>query len=86
VACGNFGKAWPLTVERGYLRCEESTADGPAGQAVVFTSPDGREYGVNGTALDEGYPRINPIWRNSGESWAPKVNIGPLISKGLSLC
>jgi hypothetical protein len=86
VACGNFGNAWPLTVERGYLRCEESAVDGLLEQAVVFTAPDGTEYGVNGTAQDEGYPQIDPIWKNSGESFAPKVDIGPLIDKGLSLC
>lgn len=79
VACGNFGDAWPLTAERGALRCEEGR--------IVFTSPEGREYGINGTALDAGYPRIDPIWKDAPSSeYAPKMDLGPLLDRGLELC
>src|SRR6266513_1723997 len=51
-----IGRDWPLTVDHGTLRCE-------APQSVVFTAPDGSDYGVNGSAMDAGFRDIKPIWR-----------------------
>lgn len=75
VSADGFGRAWPFTVDEGVLSCESL---GPA-SAVTFMAPDGTEYGVNGTALSKGYPRINPIQRRGAD-------IGPIIDRGLSLC
>ena len=50
----DFGDEWPFTVDSGQLRC--------AASAVTFTTDDGRTYGVNGMALQRGFPEIHPIW------------------------
>lgn len=74
-----FGADWPLTVSSGTLRCEGAGA-------VLFRSPDGTDYAVNGTALTAGYGDIDPIWAADPTALAPKMNIGPLIDLGLALC
>ena len=76
-------ETWPLTVDRGYLRCEQP------GRAVVFTTERGRQYGVNGVAQGR-YPSIEPIWApdpdpTMAEAGARK-GIGSLISLGLAMC
>lgn len=75
----DFGADWPLTVSHGELRCEEPSA-------VVFTAPDGTEYGVNGMATTQGYAEIDPIWRRDPSGIVPRMDIGPLIDRGLELC
>jgi hypothetical protein len=77
---------WPLTSTSGVLTCD------PLGEnlGVITWNPDENPleaYAVNGMALGQGYPEIDEIWKDSpdGEG-APKVNIGPLIDAGLSLC
>ena len=84
VSRAEFGADWPLTVDRGTLSC-----DGPG---VVFTTDDGEEYAVNGTAKGSGYPGIEPIWREDpdlalDDGGPPlRVDISPLIDRGLELC
>jgi len=79
VSRAELGRKWPLTVDDGTLSCD---AD-----AVVFTAPDGDEYGVNGTALTAGYDRIDPIWApDKALGMGLKKDIGPLIDRGLALC
>lgn len=82
VSSDEFGSKWPLTVDSGDLRCEGSQGFG----SVVFTDPDGNEYGVNGVAVGQGYPPIDPIWKDDPELAGLKISIGPLIDRGLSLC
>lgn len=79
VSQAEFGDAWPLTIDRGTLRCE------PPG-AVVFQASDGSDYGVNGIALSQGYPEIDPIWADDPDPLVPKKSIGPLLDRGLALC
>jgi hypothetical protein len=79
-----FGKDWPLTVDRGTLSCD--------GSGVIFTTGEGDEYGVNGTAKGLGYPEIDPIWKENdsydlpGDGPPLRVDISPLIDRGLELC
>jgi hypothetical protein len=73
----DYGKGWPLTVESGTLRCDND--------AVTFET-DSLTYGVNGTALTKGLPRIDPIWAPNPEVKGLKIDIGPLIDEGLALC
>jgi hypothetical protein len=82
-----LGTKWPFTVTSGQLECIK-------GQAVIFHA-NGKIYGVNGFAKSLGYAAIDPIWRGDPEmkkllagtgSFIPKVDIGPVINKGLSLC
>ncbi len=85
VGCGDFGE-WPLTVKSGVLQCEEEIVSSLVVQRVTFTTPDGVTYAVNGHALDAGYPDIKPIWKKEPGGYGLRVNIGPLIDRGLRLC
>ena len=74
----DFGQEWPLTVDSGILACQGAGA-------VTFTTPDGTTYAVNGLAQSATpYPDIDPIWADAGNGY--KVDIGPLIDRGLRLC
>lgn len=75
-----FGKRWPLLVPDGTLRCESF---GQGMGEVIFTAPDGTEYGLNGLA-SESYEDIDPIWREG--AYGLKPSVGPLINRGLALC
>lgn len=79
VSRADFGDGWPLVVDQGQLRCE-------APSRLVFTDPNGSEWGVNGMAITHGYPEIDPIWADNPEIPGTKKNIGPLIDRGLSMC
>jgi hypothetical protein len=73
---------WPLMVQEGALRCEGSGGSG----AVVFRAPDGADYGVNGTALGQGFPEIDPIWKKDPDIPGARINISPVLNRGLELC
>lgn len=79
VSRAEFGDSWPLTVDRGTLRCE-------APGAVIFQAPDGSDYAVNGLASSQGYPGIDPIWADDPDPLIPKLSIAPLVDRGLALC
>ena len=72
------GDPWPLTVEGGWLDCI-------AGDEIVFRSGE-KAYAVNGTASDHKYARIDPIWRRSPSIAGTRINIGPLLDRGLKVC
>ena len=83
VSRAQFGDAWPLTVDAGELLCLPPSL-------VVLRAQDGRMFALNGTAASR-YPSIEPIWARdeslsklTGEDM--RVSIGPLITKGLTLC
>ncbi|WPD17984.1 DUF2511 domain-containing protein [Thermaerobacter composti] len=76
ISAEDLGEEWPLTVDSGYLRCDQ--------QAVIFHH-DGVDYAVNGTAKSRGLPPIDPIWAD-GDIAGTKKDIGPLIQRGLTLC
>lgn len=70
---------WPFTVGSGVLRCRP-------GEVVTFES-GGTEYGLNGTAMDQGYPSPKPIWAEDpmlGQGL--RVGIGTVIAAGRALC
>lgn len=78
----DYGEAWAFTVDEGVIGCE------PGGR-VIFRQ-GGNTYAVNGTAMTwaerYGYSDIDPIWRTDPTGRTPKVDIGPFITLGLSLC
>jgi hypothetical protein len=76
-----FSGTWPFTVSSGELRCEGSDGFG----SVIF-SANGSEYGVNGTALDAGFQRINAIWKDDPSGITPRVSISDVLEQGLALC
>lgn len=82
MACGNLPAPWPLTVRRGYLRCEPSIRKNF--DRVIFTVPNGAEYAVNTSAHGVGYLGIDTIWKQNSKG--EKVDIEPLLKEGLKLC
>jgi Protein of unknown function (DUF2511) len=73
----DYGKAWPFTVDSGVLACE--------GAGAVTFEANGTRYAVNGIAAGQDLPKINPIWRDDPDLAGLKVNIGPIIDRGLKL-
>ena len=71
------GDNWPFTVSSGKLKCDRN--------AVVFVAR-GQTYAVNGIAISMGYADIRAIWRNNKDGSGPKINIGPVLTLGLTLC
>lgn len=74
---------WPFDAASVTLNCRN-----PAGQGsgmVTVTTPDGREYAVNGTAR-RNYPDMRPIWLDDPQVHGLKINIGPAIEAGRALC
>ncbi len=70
-----------LSVESGTLACEAG--------AVTFES-DGVTYAVNGLAIgraeENGWTDIDAIWVDDPSIEGLKINIGPLLDRGLELC
>jgi hypothetical protein len=80
VAKADLGADWPLTVGSGELNCYGSGGVGSA----TFTSPDGTEYALNGTAKSK-CPEIDSLL-SAGDIPGTKKDIGPLIDRALKLC
>lgn len=91
-----FGSKWPLTIDKGTLKCLDYGG-------VVFITEDGSIYGVNGIAKSygktAGYSDLEDIWADdletkkslmeagvSEKDASSKISIGPLIDEGLKLC
>ncbi len=87
----DFGKSWPFTVSQGLLSCER----GP----ILLFQTNGKTYGLNAFATENGYKNIDEIRLThqeikkalikaglSPEDTFPKVPLGPIIDKGLTLC
>ncbi|OBB25229.1 hypothetical protein A5792_29650 [Mycolicibacterium peregrinum] len=69
---------WPFTVSEGVLMCGSP-------KRVTFTA-NRVMYALNGPAKATGqFADVSAIWRDSDYPGV-KVNIGPMINRGLSLC
>jgi hypothetical protein len=81
----DFGKQWPLTVEAGVVSCERYS-DGVG--SVIFMDPEGKRYAVNGlaTAHYKYLPEIDEIWAPDPTNPGAKIDISPVIDRGLELC
>lgn len=76
----DYGDEWPLAVTYGRVRCGAS-------RTVTFIDPDGKIWAVNGTAQDlTDYPELDPIWADDPELPGAKINIAPVLDRGLELC
>lgn len=81
-----YGEEWPLTVKEGTINCKSLGTLG-----IITFNANGIIYAVNGTAKararQNGWREINEIWKdNPNPQYGPKINIAPLVQKGLSLC
>ncbi len=75
----DFGDEWPLKVPYGVVTCEDG--------AVIFRAPDGTRYAVNGTAQTRTtLPDFDSIWKANSDVKGLKMDIGPVIDRGLELC
>jgi Protein of unknown function (DUF2511) len=74
----DFRKWWPFKVKEGTLVC--------VGAGAVTFEANGTVYAVNGTAGGQGFAEIELIWRDDPDNPGLKVNIGPVIDRGLALC
>ena len=78
VSRDSLADAWPLSVSAGWIDCI-------AGQRVVFRTRRA-SFALNGTARSAGYAPIEPIWKYESGDARLRVNIGPLLRRGLALC
>ncbi|MGH2788898.1 MAG: DUF2511 domain-containing protein [Actinomycetota bacterium] len=75
----DLGGDWPLTVEEGVVSCE--------GAGEVYFTAEGTKYAVNGLAQGASNgPDIDAIWADDPGGGGLKINIGPIIDRGLELC
>lgn len=85
VTLQEYGDRWPFTVESGVLECGRSGVT----DAVTFTS-GGTTYSLNGTAdtfaSSKGWADVGPIWRDNPAGPGPKVDLSPLVTRGMALC
>lgn len=65
-----YGDRWPFKSPKGWLRCE--------GMGAVILSVRGKDYAVNGMAGSR-YAPMQAVWD-------PSIDVGPIISRGLTLC
>jgi Protein of unknown function (DUF2511) len=67
-----YGERWPFGVAQGRLRCE--------GRGAIILTAQGDDYAVNGMAANR-YASIPAIWKKGND---PNIDIGPIISRGLT--
>jgi len=79
-----YGENWPFSVSEGVLECF------PPG-IITFQVKD-KTYAVNGLANSRNYLKIDDIWRNAPPTLEQdttstrKMELSPVINKGLELC
>lgn len=78
VTAAEYGEAWPLTLTEGRLQCETSGAR----QLVTLDAGNGIHYGLNGSAIDFGFPD----GREHLKAGRVPADLEPLITRGLTLC
>lgn len=53
---------------------------------MVTFEADGTVYAVNGIAAGQDFANIEPIWHDDPKDRGLKINLGPIIDRGLRLC
>jgi len=83
ISSAGYGDRWPFTFAAGVLRCTNSVA------VNVTDSASNQTYAVNGAAkslsTQTGWGQLDQVWRDD-PAGGLKVNIGPMIQDGLTLC
>lgn len=78
VSEANFDGDWPLTVSEGKIRCGD-------GAALLF-SAKGKAYALNGVASQQGYEKIDPIWRTNPKIPGSRISLRDLIDMASKHC
>lgn len=74
ISQADYGERWPFKMAHGWLRCE--------GAGAVILNVRGKDYAVNGLASAR-YAPIQASWTNENKT---DIDVGPIISRGLTLC
>ncbi len=82
VTKAELGADWPFSVDAGTLACYVDVRD-PRRMMVTFTTGNGIEYGINGSARAFGYPDADD---GMIPTWPDASMLGPVIARGLELC
>ena len=89
VSRAEFGGAWPLTVEKGTLRCMYPDPGRPQMQALLIVV-DGVFYTLNGVAVTHaarmGWRDGRTIWREDPHNPGAKIPITPVMERARALC
>lgn len=89
VTRAEFAATWPLTVERGTLRCMYPVPTMPQVHAHLVVV-DGVFYALNGVAHSHaarmGWRPIDAIWRDDRENPGAKIPLTPLAQRAAKLC
>lgn len=84
ISAEQHGEAWPFTLDEVHLACWDRNA------VVVMDPESGQAYALNGSAsgraAELGLEPLEQIWRETGDEWGTRVNVGPIIQEGLKLC
>ena len=76
----DLGDAWPFTVNSGVIACNH-----PSSAVVFFTNE--KMYAVNGVAKGQNrYADAREILRDHPSVAGSKIDIGPILDRGLKLC
>ena len=78
ISQNEYGNDWPFTVPHGYLKC--------VGTGVVVFAAGGTKYALNGAAETGGYAPLEAIGKISDVPGAPRINVWPILMRGLDLC
>lgn len=78
VSKAEFGQRWPLTVEKGELRCDKG---------AVTIVVDGKPYALNAKAQNRHLGgALGPLWAPNPKLEGARMSTGELIGQGLKLC
>lgn len=79
VSKADYGKDWPFTADSGTLACRWV-----GGRPLVTFTPDQDiQYGINGAARDEGFPKVT---KKVLKKFPNLSTMQPLIDDGLEMC
>lgn len=87
-----MGDDWPIErFDSGFVLCKRVTVnvlgESKAMHALIFRSPDGKEYALNGPAIDAGYHEIDSICtvvEPGPNGWHKSIQ--PLANEAEKLC
>lgn len=88
VTSAEYGEAWPFTVTSGTVGYEPLQV-GDRKLAILTFESGGKIYALNGIARSRikqrGFLEIDAIWRDNPKIEGLKINISPIIQRGLAL-
>lgn len=78
VSRGDYGDKWPLTIDRGVLRCEGGAITLEASGTMYALNPEAQQRHLGGALV--------PVWAPNPKVENARMSISSLIQDGLALC